>query len=59
MPVEGGQGKVVWKSGVAPRPLCLGILERLQARCPTRVQLFEEFQRVLQIREFVHQVDLR
>jgi hypothetical protein len=58
MLVESSQGKTVWKSGVAPGPLLLRVLELLEARRPARVQLFEEFQCVLQIRELIHQVDL-
>jgi hypothetical protein len=57
--VEAGRRKSVWKSRNAPRPLLFGILQRLQARRPARVQLFEKCKGLLQIGKFIHQIDLR
>jgi hypothetical protein len=59
MLVESSQGKIVWESGVAPCPLFFRIFQRLQARRPAGVELFEKFQSVRQIGEFIHEVDLR
>jgi hypothetical protein len=59
MPVEPSRRKTVWKSRNAPRPLLLRIFQRLQARRPARVQLFEKCKGLLQIGKFIHQVDLR
>jgi len=42
MPVESSPGKMVWKSRVAPGPIPFRILERLEARHPAHVQLFEK-----------------
>jgi hypothetical protein len=57
--VESRRRKTVWKSWDTPRPLLLRILQRLQARRPARVQLFEKSKGMLQIGKFIHQVDLR
>jgi hypothetical protein len=59
MLVENSQGKTVWKCGVAPGPLLFRILQRLNARRPARLELFEKPQCVRQIAELIHQVDLR
>jgi hypothetical protein len=59
MLVESSQGKIVWKSGVAPGPLFFRIFQRLKARRPAGVELFEKLQGVRQISELIHEVDLR
>jgi hypothetical protein len=59
MVVESGQGKSVRKSRIALGPLRFLMFHRRDARRPAGVELFEKSQSVRQIREFIHEIDLR
>ena len=59
MLVESSQGNSVRKSGVALGLLLFLIFHRRKARRPSSVELFEKFQRIRQIGELIHEVDLR
>jgi hypothetical protein len=59
MMVESGRRKRVRKSRVALGPLRFLMFHRRKAGRPASVELFEEFQRLRQIGEFIHEVELR
>jgi hypothetical protein len=59
MLVESSRGKSVRKSRVALGPLHFLMFHRRKAGRPASVELFEELQRLRQIGELIHKVELR